>query len=147
VSSAIGCPHIERLLADAEVSRLVPCMDALNLTFTRQVTRTQRKSDATVTVEGVRLEVPSRFWHLPPLTLRHAGWELSRLVLVTRTGAIPWPICFLRIRRKTPPVGVVPSNRYARPATSNASPEGIPALLRKWSAITPPPGSRRAILP
>jgi hypothetical protein len=77
-----GSPPIERLLADAEVSRPVPDMDALNLAFTRQVTRTQRKSDATVTVDGMRFEVPSRFRCLSRLTLRHAGWDLSRLILV-----------------------------------------------------------------
>jgi len=133
--SEIGCPPMERLLADAEVSRPAPDMDALNLAFTRQVTRTQRKSDATVTVDGVRFEVPSRFRHLPRLTLRHAGWDLSRLVLVDPDRGNPLAHLLPQDKEKNA------SGRRrtleqidTRPATSNASPEEMPALLRKWLA-------------
>jgi putative transposase len=80
--SEIGCSPIERLLAGPDVSRLAPGMESLTLAFTRRITRNQRKSDGTVTVEGVRFEVPTRFRHLPRLTLRYAGWDLSRLILV-----------------------------------------------------------------
>lgn len=80
--SEIGCPPIERLLSGPEVSRPAPGMESLNLAFTRRITRNQRRSDGTITVEGVRFEVPSRFRHLPRLTLRYAGWDLSRLILV-----------------------------------------------------------------
>jgi hypothetical protein len=110
-------------------------MDALNLAFTRMVTRTQRKSDATVTVEGVRFEVPSRFRCLSRLTLRHAGWDLSRLVLVDPDRGNPLAHLLPQDkeknasgqRRTLEPVEV-------QPATSNASPKEIPALLRKWLA-------------
>lgn len=80
--SEIGCSPIERLLAGPDVSRPAPGMESLNLAFTRRITRNQRRSDGTVTVEGVRFEVPSRFRLLPRLTLRYAGWDLSRLILV-----------------------------------------------------------------
>lgn len=43
----------------------------------------------TVTVEGVRFEVPARFAHLPRLSLRYARWDLSAVLLCeTRTGAV-----------------------------------------------------------
>jgi transposase InsO family protein len=133
--SEIGCPPIERLLADAEVSRPVPDMDALNLAFTRMVTRNQRKSDATVTVDGVRFEVPSRFRCLSRLTLRHAGWDLSRLVLVDPDRGNPLAYLLPQDKEKN-----ASGQRRtlepmeAQPAASKVSVGEIPALLRKWLA-------------
>jgi transposase InsO family protein len=133
--SEIGCAPIERLLAGPEVSRSAPDMDSLNLAFTRQVMRTQRKSDATVTVEGVRFEVPSRFRHLPRLTLRHAGWDVSRMILVDPDSGNPLARLLPQDkeknasgrRRTLEPVA-------AQSVQANASPEEMPALLRKWLA-------------
>jgi transposase InsO family protein len=133
--SEIGCAPIERLLAGPEVSRSAPDMDSLNLAFTRRVTRTQRKSDATVTVEGVRFEVPSRFRHLTRLTLRHAGWDVSQMILVDPDSGNPLARLLPQDkeknasgrRRTLEPVA-------AQSAQANASPEEMPALLRKWLA-------------
>ncbi|MBK8255533.1 MAG: hypothetical protein IPK82_23085 [Polyangiaceae bacterium] len=44
--------------------------------------RTQRLSDGTVTVGGVRFEVPSAYRTLRRLTLRVARWDLSSVDLV-----------------------------------------------------------------
>ena len=146
--SEIGCPPIERLLAEAEVSRPAPDMESLNLAFTRQVTRTQRKSDATVTVEGVRFEVPSRFRHLPRLTLRHAGWDLSRLILVDPDRGNPLARLLPQDkeknasghRRTLEPIA-------AQPAKVNISSDEMPALLRKWLADYAATGLPPAYLP
>jgi putative transposase len=144
----IGCPPIERLLADVDVSRPAPDMESLNLAFTRQLTRTQRKSDATVTVEGVRFEVPSRFRHLPRLTLRHAGWDLSRLVLIDPHRGNPLARLLPQDkeknasgqRRTLEPV-------VAQPDKASASPDEMPALLRKWLADYAATGLPPAYLP
>jgi len=146
--SEIDCSPIERLLAGPEVSRPAPDMESLNLAFTRQVTRTQRKSDATVTVEGVRFEVPSRFRHLPRLTLRHAGWDLSRLILVDpdRGNALARLLPQDKEknasgqRRTLEPVA-------AQPAQANAPSDDMPALLRKWLADYAATGLPPAYLP
>jgi putative transposase len=53
-----------------------------------EVTRRQRRSDGTLTVEGVRFEVPSAYRTLIELRLRVARWDLSTALLVDpRTGA------------------------------------------------------------
>jgi len=54
-----------------------------------EVRRTQRRSDGTLTLEGIRFEVPSRFGHLEELWLRYASWDLSTVYLADpKTGAI-----------------------------------------------------------
>jgi hypothetical protein len=51
------------------------------------VRRLQRRSDGTITVEGVRFEVPSRYRALAQLSIRMARWDLSNVDLVdARTG-------------------------------------------------------------
>jgi hypothetical protein len=57
--------------------------------FTTEVRRSQRRSDGTLTLDGVRFEVPSRFGHLSEVWLRYASWDLSRVYLADpKTGAI-----------------------------------------------------------
>ena len=51
--------------------------------------RRQRRSDGTVSVEGRRFEVPSRYRHLDRLAVRWASWDLSHVSLVDdRTGTV-----------------------------------------------------------
>jgi transposase InsO family protein len=72
-----GEPPLARFLAGPDVLRPSPSTEALRATFTTEQTRAQRRSDGTVTVEGVRFEVPARLAHLPRLTVRFARWDLS----------------------------------------------------------------------
>jgi hypothetical protein len=59
----------------------------MRLAFTRRAARTQRRSDGTISVGGVRFEVPSRFRPLAKLTVRYRDWDKSRVHLVEpRTG-------------------------------------------------------------
>jgi hypothetical protein len=61
----------------------------LRRAFTTEQTREQRRSDGTISVAGVRFEVPARFAHLPRLTIRFARWDLaSVLVCDRRTGEV-----------------------------------------------------------
>ena len=50
--------------------------------FTIQESRTQRKSDGTLQVKGVRFEVPSQFRHFDRLHIRYQSWNLSHAWLV-----------------------------------------------------------------
>ncbi len=81
VHSEIGEPPLTRYLAGKDLGRPCPSSDELRLRFTRRGQRTQRRSDGTLTVEGVRFEVPSRFRHVERLTVRYATWDLSRIWL------------------------------------------------------------------
>ena len=71
-----------RYLRGPSVGRESPSSDALRRAFRTEVTRKQRRSDGTVTVEGVRFEVPSAYRTLLQLRLRVARWDLSAVDLV-----------------------------------------------------------------
>lgn len=80
--SEIGTAPISRFLAGPSLARDCPGSEALRRAFRLRTTRTQRKSDGTLSIEGVRFEVPSRFRHLERVTLRYARWDLTSIDLV-----------------------------------------------------------------
>ena len=87
--SEIGTSPLERLLAGPSVLRDCPSSDDLRRAFRRQELRTQRRSDGTLTVGGVRYEIPSRYRTLLRPTVRWASWDLSSVDLVdARTGVV-----------------------------------------------------------
>jgi transposase InsO family protein len=73
---------LERYLRGPTVARECPDSDLLRRVFRTEVTRKQRRSDGTTTVEGVRFEVPSSYRTLITLHLRVARWDLSTVDLV-----------------------------------------------------------------
>lgn len=77
VHSEIGVAPIERFVHAPSLGRPSPSSDALRRAFRTTTTRTQRRSDGTFTLNGVRFEVPSRYRHLVRLTIRYASWDLS----------------------------------------------------------------------
>ncbi len=146
--SEIHCPPIEHLLAGPDVSRPAPDLEALRVAFTRSVTRIQRRSDATVTVDGVRFEVPSRFRHLPRLTLRYANWDPSRLLLVDPTRGDPLAHLLPQDKQKNASGHRRTLAPVAAPlATPGVSGNPIPALMRKWLADYAATGLPPAYLP
>jgi transposase InsO family protein len=87
VHSELGKTPLERYLEGPSVGRECPSSEELRRAFRMEITRTQRRSDGTVTVEGVRFEVPSAYRTLLKLRLRVARWDLSNVELVDpRTG-------------------------------------------------------------
>jgi len=87
--SEIGEAPITRFLAGPQVTRACPDSDTLRLAFTRSDTRTQRKSDGSIVIEGRRFEIPNRYRHLTRIEVRYASWDLGHVHLVDeRTGAV-----------------------------------------------------------
>src|SRR5271169_1036667 len=87
--SEIGATPIARFLAGPAVTRDCPGSDVLRLAFTRSDTRTQRKSDGSIVIEGRRFEVPNRYRHLTRIEVRYASWDLGHIHLVDeRTGSV-----------------------------------------------------------
>jgi len=80
--SELGVSPLERFMQGPNVSRPCPDFATLCLRFTRIATRTQRRSDGTVSVNGVRFEIPSAWRREHRLTLRFAEWDLSRIHIV-----------------------------------------------------------------
>jgi hypothetical protein len=91
--SEIGCSPIERWLEGPDVSRPSPASDELRRAFRAETSRTQRRSDGTISLERRRFEVPSRYRHLERLRLRYARWDLRSVDLLDpHTGAILCPL-------------------------------------------------------
>jgi hypothetical protein len=89
VHSEIGQPPLHRFINHKNVAQPCPSTEQLQRAFTTEVRRAQRRSDGTLTLEGIRFEVPSRLGHLPELWLRYASWDLSTVYLADpKTGAI-----------------------------------------------------------
>jgi transposase InsO family protein len=78
----IACSPVERFASAADVLRVSPSAAALREAFRQETTRRQRQSDGTISLEGVRFEVPARYRHFSQLTLRYARWDLGGVDLV-----------------------------------------------------------------
>jgi putative transposase len=75
---------LARWLKGPTVVRDCPTPEVLKDAFRRTVTRHQRRSDGTITIQGKRFEVPSRYGHLDQLGVRYATWDLTNVHLVDR---------------------------------------------------------------
>ena len=125
VHSETGQTPLQRYLNDKDVGRPCPDTDKLKLAFTTEVQRTQRRSDGTLSLEGIRFEVPSRYAPFPKLSRALASWDLSQVYLADpTTGAI---LCRL----------------YPQDKNKNAEGQRAPKTLHSIScrpAGPPPPG-------
>jgi putative transposase len=143
----LGCSPLERYLAGPEVGRPSPSSDDLRRAFRAEVSRTQRRSDGTLSLAGRRFEVPSRYRHLGQLRVRYARWDLRQVELVdphTQTLlAMLYPLdknanAHGHRRRLEPPP----------PTTAPAvAAEGIAPLLRQLMADYAATGLPPAYLP
>jgi transposase InsO family protein len=80
--SEIGESPIERFLRGPSVGRPSPSSEELRRAFRLEQQRAQRRSDGTVSVQGVRFEIPSRYRTIQRPTIRYARWDLSGVDLV-----------------------------------------------------------------
>src|SRR5208283_2609184 len=84
---------VERFAQTPDVLRSSPSSESLREAFRLETKRTQRRSDGTVSIEGVRFEIPSRYRDFRKLSVRYARWDLGRVDLVDeRSGIILAPI-------------------------------------------------------
>ena len=61
------------------MGRECPTTDELRLAFCTETSRQKRRSDGTLTLKGVRFEIPNRFRHLERVNVRYARWDLSHV--------------------------------------------------------------------
>ena len=145
--SEIGQTPLRRYLAGKDVGRASPSATALREAFTAAISRMQRRSDGTVTVAGVRFELPSRYRHLRRVCLRYASWDLSRVYLADeRTGQI---LCRLfpqdkaanakGARRRKEPVGEAAATLGQEPAESAPMAPLLRKLIAEYAATGIPP--------
>jgi hypothetical protein len=89
VHSELGSRPLECFIHERDVGRPCPGGEELRMAFTAAMRRTQRRSDGTISVEGIRFELPNRYRHLSRITVRYASWDLSHVYMADeRTGKI-----------------------------------------------------------
>jgi hypothetical protein len=144
--SETGMTPLKRFLESASVGRPCPAPDVLRLAFCQETSRKQRRSDGTISLDGIRFEIPSRFRHLSRIPVRYASWDLARVHLVDpRTSTVLarlYPLDRTRnadgLRRSLQPI----ANRAPDQAVSENH-ESIAPLLRQlledYSATGLPP--------
>jgi hypothetical protein len=141
---ALGCSPLERLLQGHSVARPAPDFQAMRLAFSVQEARTQRRSDGTVTIQGVRFELPSSLRHRQHVQVKYQSFDLSQAFVVDeKSGEV---VCRIlpqdRVananfhRRALLPTG--PAAESSRPAAEPSSPL-MRQLLRRHDATGLPP--------
>lgn len=131
VHDETGMPPLDRALKEPSRARACPPSEMLRRSFRTEVTRRQRISDGTITVEGIRYEVPSAYRTLRLLSVRVARFDLSNIDLVDARSGIHLATLFPvdkhgnanRRRRE------IPKDEQQNPGESPTT--GIAPLLQK----------------
>ncbi len=149
VHDELGVSPLERALEGPDVSRRAPDIEALRFAFTVEQQRTQRQSDGTLSIVGVRFEVPSRFRHFRKLWVRYQSWDLSLAYLIDQRTGHQLARIYPQDKNKNahgqrraldPPMESVPDT-----AQDDADP--LPPLLRKLMADYAATGLPPAYIP
>jgi transposase InsO family protein len=137
---------LARFAQAPDVLRMSPSSESLRDTFRLETNRSQRRSDGTVSLEGVRFEIPARYRHFRKVSVRYARWDLGRVDLVDeRSGIILAPIYPLdrsanadgRRAVIEPDDTAVPPNDRRRAA--GELPPLLKSILQEYSATGMPP--------
>jgi transposase InsO family protein len=122
---------LERFTEGPRVSRESPSGEELRRVFTRRESRRQRKSDGTITIKGIRFEVPSRFRHFDRLVVRYAEWD-KKTVYLFDPGAGTFLDRLYPLDREKNADGarrsLTPISRPPEPAGESP---GLPPLMRR----------------
>jgi putative transposase len=137
---------VERFAQAPDVLRSSPSSESLRDVFRLETKRIQRQSDGTISLEGVRFEIPARYRHFREVVVRYARWDLGRVDLVDeRGGVILAPIYPLDKsanadghRALIKPDGVdAPADDSQR--KGNELPPLLKSILQEYSATGMPP--------
>lgn len=149
VHREIGCSPATRFANAPEVLRPSPSSDALREAFRREVKRRQRQSDGTISLEGVRFEIPSRYRHFRDVVVRYPRWDLSLVDMVDpREGTILARLFPLdRAANADGRRAVLARTDEASATDSSRSPAELPPLLKQILAEYSATGLPPAYLP
>ena len=141
----IGVTPLDRLESSPSAVRPPPSIEELRLRFTQRVTRTQRRSDGTISIEGIRFEVPARLRTLRKFTVRYRRWDLSEAWLVDpRTADVLARVVPVDLTRNADGRRRTLEEPDATPAPAQTDDEPMPAkmreLLAQYAADGRPPG-------
>ena len=123
---------LQRYLRHRDVGRPCPSSVELERAFTAEWCRTQRRSDGTITLAGIRFEVPSRYAHFQRCSVRAAAWDLSRVHLVDpRAGTVLCRLFPLDKAKNAQGRRAARSGPLDSPAPVAPAPAGMAPLLEK----------------
>ena len=139
---------VKRYLKGPDVGRPSPDSLFLRKAFRLRQQRSQRLSDGTVSIEGRRFEVPSRFRHMKKILAAWARWDLGHIDMIdpnTETVLSPlYPLDKEKNadghRRRLSPVAL-PENQVP-PSQTQPKNEIAPLLanlMRKYAETGLPP--------
>jgi putative transposase len=141
-----SCSPVDRFARAADVLRESPSSESLRDAFRLETNRSQRRSDGTVSLEGVRFEIPARYRHFRKVSVRYARWDLGRVDLVDeRSGIILAPIYPLDKaanadgRRAVIEPGDTAAVPEGRRHTAGELPPLLKRILQEYSATGMPP--------
>jgi putative transposase len=140
-----GCSPVERFAKAPDVLRVSPSSDQLRDAFRLETRRRVRWSDGTISLEGVRLEIPSRYRCLREVVVRYARWDLGRVDLVDeRRSSILAPLYPLdRTANADGHRSVIEPKNNQTPDNGRKPVNELPPLLKKlledYSATGMPP--------
>jgi putative transposase len=142
-----GCSPVGRFATAPDVLRASPSSESLRDAFRLEAKRSQRQSDGTISLEGVRLEIPARYRHFREVTVRYARWDLGRIDLVDgHSGTVLAPIYPLdksanadgRRAAIESAGNIVPQRHEPRRITTELPPL-LKRILEEYSATGMPP--------
>jgi putative transposase len=144
----LGTSPLDRMLKGTDVSRPSPDSAKLHFAFTTKERRSQRRSDGTLSIKGVRFEIPSAYRHFEHLFVRYQSFDLSTAYLVDNRTDEPLARIYPQDkaknahghRRTLEPVA------EDQPAQTDTS-DPIPPLLRNMMADYAATGLPPAYLP
>ena len=146
VHREISTSPVERFAQADDVLRSSPSTDALGDAFRLETKRRQRQSDGTISLDGVRFEIPARYRHFSDVVVRYARWNLGRVDLVdSNSGTTLAPIYPLDRSANAdghravvkPGAGDVPAGDGRR--SDNQLPPLLKRILAEYSATGMPP--------
>ena len=145
VHSETGQTPLASFLESNNVLRDCPAAQELRRAFRVKVRRTQRRSDGTLVLDGVRFELPGRLHHLTRVAVRYARWDLSQAAVVDeRTGA---EVATIYPVNKVNNASGQRRRRETAAAAAPAGPSGVAPLLQKLLADYAATGLPPAYLP
>ncbi|PCH93607.1 MAG: hypothetical protein COB83_13565 [Gammaproteobacteria bacterium] len=143
--SELACSPYERYVDSPNVGRDSPDSLQLRQAFRQQITRKQRRSDGTISIEGKRFEIPAQYKHLEKVT-GYARWDLTQIDLVdSHSNTL---LC--RIYPLDKAANATGQRRALVPdtqATPTTAPVGIAPLMKKLMADYAATGLPQAYMP
>ncbi len=82
IHSEIKTTPLKKFTEDRNVLRPSPTMSELKSAFRTTQQRMLRKTDSTITLDGIRFQIPAIYSHFNEVTLRYARWDLGEAELV-----------------------------------------------------------------